>query len=38
MDRDLFPILQNQAIDQISPTDLLEALKKVEARGALDVA
>ena len=38
MERDLFPILENQAIDQISTTDLLEVLRKVEARGALDVA
>lgn len=38
MERDLFPILKNQQIDQISPTDLLEVLKKVESRGALDVA
>lgn len=38
IERDLFPILKNQPIEQISPTDLLEVLKKVEARGALDVA
>lgn len=38
MERDLFPILKNQSVDQISPTDLLEVLRKVEARGALDVA
>ena len=38
MEADLFPILKDQPIDQISPTDLLEVLKKVESRGALDVA
>ena len=38
MERDLFPILKDQPIDQVSPTDLLEVLKKVESRGALDVA
>jgi integrase len=38
IERDLFPILKDQPIDKISPTDLLEVLKKVEARGALDVA
>ena len=38
MERDLFPILKDQLVDQITPTDLLEVLKKVESRGALDVA
>ena len=38
MEADLFPILKDQPIDQISPTDLLAVLKKVESRGALDVA
>ncbi|MFT6100590.1 MAG: hypothetical protein ACJAYF_003148, partial [Arenicella sp.] len=28
MERDLFPILKDQPIDKISPTDLLEVLKK----------
>ena len=38
MEVDLFPYLDNEPVDKISPTDLLEVLKKVEARGALDVA
>ncbi len=38
MQADLFPYLHNEPVDQISPTDLLEVLKKVEIRGALDVA
>lgn len=35
---DLLPYLKDEPIDNISPTDLLEVLKKVEGRGALDVA
>ena len=38
MERDLLPHLENEPIDKISPTDLLNVLKKVESRGALDVA
>lgn len=37
MQRDLFPRLANEPIEKITTTDLLEVLKKVEARGALDV-
>jgi len=38
MEADLLPYLKDEPIDKISATDLLEVLKKVEARGALDVA
>lgn len=38
IERDLLPALKDQPIDKITPTDLLEVLKKVESRGALDVA
>ena len=38
MESDLFPILKDQLVNQIAPSDLLEVLKKVESRGALDVA
>jgi integrase len=38
MEADLLPYLKDESMDKISPTDLLEVLKKVEARGALDVA
>lgn len=34
----MLPILGSQPIDTITPTELLAVLKKVEARGALDVA
>jgi len=35
---DVLPLLKDQPIDKISPTDLLEVLKRVEKRGALDIA
>lgn len=38
MERDLFPRLENEAIESITTTDVHEVLKKVEDRGALDVA
>lgn len=38
MERDLFPILGKRGIDKIKPIDLLAALRKVEARGALETA
>lgn len=38
MERDLLPTLADQPIEKITPTDLLEVLKRVERRGALDVA
>jgi len=38
MEADLLPYLKDEPIDKISPTDLLEVLRRVEARGALDVA
>lgn len=36
--RDLLPYIGDDPIDRISPVRLLEVLKKVEVRGALDVA
>ena len=38
IERDLIPFLGDDPIDRISSVRLLEVLKKVEARGALDVA
>lgn len=38
MERDLFPRLESEPIEKITTTDLHEVLKKVEGRGALDVA
>ena len=38
MERDLFPRLASEPIEKITTTDLHEVLKKVEGRGALDVA
>ena len=38
IESDLLPYLENEVITQITPTDLLEVLKRVESRGALDVA
>jgi integrase len=38
MEADLVPYLKDEPIDKISPTDLLEVLRRVEGRGALDVA
>ncbi len=37
MEADLFPRLHDEPITKITTTDLLEVLRKVEARGALDV-
>jgi len=37
METDLFPRLQDEPITKITTTDLLEVLRKVEQRGALDV-
>jgi len=38
IERDLMPFLGDDPIDRISPVRLLEVLKKVEGRGAFDVA
>jgi integrase len=35
---DLYPPLRNRPINQITPAELLMALRKVEARGAVDMA
>jgi len=35
---DILPYLKDEPIDNISPTDLLEVLKRIEDRGALDIA
>jgi len=36
--KDLFPVLGHRPVAEISPKELLQALRAVEARGALDVA
>ena len=38
LEADILPYLKNEPIDKITPTDLLEVLKKIEGRGALDIA
>lgn len=38
IERDLLPFLGDDPVDKITPIRLLEVLKKVETRGALDVA
>lgn len=36
--KDLYPPLGNRPINQVTPAELLQALRKVEARGAVDMA
>ena len=38
MERDLFPFLGDEPIEQIAPSQLLGVLRKVEKRGAYDIA
>jgi len=38
LERDIFPWLGDRRIDEISAVELLEALRRVEARGALETA
>lgn len=38
LERDLFPALGRRPISEISPRDVLEPLRKIEARGAIDGA
>jgi integrase len=38
LDRDLFPLIGNRPIAEIKPTELLAALRKIEARGAIETA
>jgi integrase len=38
LERDVLPYLQDEPIDRITTTDLLDVLKRVEKRGALDIA
>ena len=38
LEADVLPYLKDEPIDKISPTDLLEVLKRIEKRGALDIA
>src|SRR3546814_1111533 len=38
MERDVFPIIGNRKIVEIAPTDILDMIRLVEARGALDIA
>ena len=38
LEADVLSLLNNEPIDKISPTDLLEVLNKIVARGALDIA
>ena len=37
-EKDLFPILGNLPIDQIKGTDILACAKRIEARGAQEMA
>jgi integrase len=38
LEADVLPYLKDEPIDQISTTDLLDVLRRVEKRGALDIA
>ena len=38
LEADILPYLKDEPIDQISTTDLLDVLRRVEKRGALDIA
>lgn len=38
MERDVFPIIGSRKIVEIEPTEILEMVRLVEARGALDIA
>jgi integrase len=38
LERDVFPSLGKRPINEIEATQLLNVLRKVEARGALDIA
>lgn len=38
LEMDVLPYLKDEPINKISPTDLLDILKRVEKRGALDIA
>jgi integrase len=38
LERDVFPEIGNMPINSIEPPDLLDALRKIEKRGALDIA
>ena len=38
LERDIFPAIGNTPINDIEPPDLLDALRKIEKRGALDIA
>ena len=38
MERDIFPVIGNCVIAELKPADLLDVVKQIEARGALDVA
>jgi len=38
LEADILPYLKDEPIEQITTTDLLEVLKRVEKRGALDIA
>jgi integrase len=38
MDRDVFPVIGYKAIQEITAPDVLDMIRKIEARGALDVS
>ena len=38
MERDVFPFLGSRLINEITPPDVLEMIRKIEARGALDIS
>lgn len=38
LERDVFPVLGNKLMHEIAPPDVLEMVRKIEARGALDIS
>ena len=38
LERDVFPVLGDKLMNEIAPPDVLEMVRKIEARGALDIS
>ena len=38
LERDVFPVLGDKLMHEIAPPDVLEMVRKIEARGALDIS
>ena len=38
MEKDVFPVLGQQSIEEITPPDVLKMIRKIESRGALDIS